>query len=411
MTMKARLQRMASHLQADKSSETSQEKQKKAIAHNDMERTMIKEFEEMGFSLFRFEGQYSYRKKTVYPLSGQGASIYRELSELTGYWSQHKSNHPLSTAGRSPEELLFFDTETTGLSHGAGNRIFLICYARVYQEGIEVTQHLLTDPGHESAFLAGFLDELSEKDYIISYNGKSFDWPQVKSRHSFLEKMLPVLPVTGHIDLLHAARRFWKEELPSCKLAVVEEKKLGIERINDVPGRMAPILYQEYLFDQKPSLLEGVITHNDQDVRSLITLFTLISNRFLQIDDQLSREEHFAAGKWALESKMNGLACRHLQHAVDSGGTTGIRAALLLSGIYKKQGNLDDSVELLKYTFECGGEYMPKAAVELSKIFEHRMKQPCEALRYLEHLGRDTLLQDPELWKRRERLLVKCEGQ
>lgn len=410
MTMKARLKRMAAHLQTEQSSERSIEKSDESRAKGESDLSLTKEFADMGFFPFSFEGEYSLRRKTIYPFSVHDRNVYRELSGLADFWKRDKTAHPLSTAGRMPENLLFFDTETTGLSHGAGNRIFLICYARVNQKGIEVTQHLLRDPGHETAFLAGFLDELSNEDYIVSYNGKSFDWPQVKSRHAFLQKMLPVLPVTGHIDLLHAARRFWKDELPSCRLSVVEEKKLGIERIDDVPGRMAPILYQEYLFEQKPTLLEGIITHNDQDVRSLITLFILISKRFLYKDQNLSPDEHFAAGKWSSEWKMNRLAYQHLQRAVDSGSNTAERAALMLSGLYKKQGKFKESVELLEYTIENGDEYVPKAVVQLSKIFEHQMKQPCEALRCLDRLGKDTFMQDSALVKRRERLLLKCES-
>ncbi|WP_232970521.1 ribonuclease H-like domain-containing protein [Salisediminibacterium selenitireducens] len=408
--MKARLKRMATHLQTEPSAERSGVKPAESREVEGTDSPLSKGFADMGFFPFSFEGEYSYRRKTVYPFSVHDQNVYNELSQLTDFWKHDKSAHPLSTAGRIPEELLFFDTETTGLSHGAGNRIFLICYARVNQEGIEVTQHLLMDPGHETAFLAGFLDEISDKDYIVSYNGKSFDWPQVKSRHAFLQKMLPVLPVTGHIDLLHAARRFWKDELPSCRLSVVEEEKLGIERIDDVPGRMAPVLYQEYLFDQNPALLEGIITHNDQDVRSLITLFTMISKRFLYKDQNLTPDEHFAAGKWSSEWKMNRLALQHLQRAVDSGSNTAARAALMLSGMYKKQGNFEESVELLKYTIEHGDEYVSKAVVELSKIFEHQMKQPCEALRCLDRLGKDTFMQDASLVKRRERLLLKCES-
>jgi uncharacterized protein len=168
----------------------------------------------------------------------------------------------------------------------------------VNTRGIEVTQHFLPGPENEAAFLGGFLEDFGEDDILVSYNGKSFDWPQVRSRHTFLRRELPKLPETGHIDLLHAARRFWKEELPSCRLSIVEAEKLGEKRIGDTPGSLAPLLYFDYLQSKDPQPLKGIIDHHDQDVRSLVQLYTLLAEKLTSESTHTSSKEHEAAAHW-----------------------------------------------------------------------------------------------------------------
>ena len=83
---------------------------------------------------------------------------------------------------------------------------------------------------------------LKTVDYttLVTYNGRAFDWPQVKTRHTLVRDHVPKLPSFGHFDLLHASRRMWKNKLESVKLANVEENILGVVRENDIPGYLAP---------------------------------------------------------------------------------------------------------------------------------------------------------------------------
>ncbi|MCK9907287.1 ribonuclease H-like domain-containing protein, partial [Frankia sp. Cpl3] len=82
-------------------------------------------------------------------------------------------------------------------------------------------------------------EQAAQSKDLVTYNGKAFDWPQVKTRHTLLRDSVPELPIFGHFDLLHGARRLWKDELESCRLANIEREKLGSFRQDDVPGYMA----------------------------------------------------------------------------------------------------------------------------------------------------------------------------
>ena len=55
-------------------------------------------------------------------------------------------------------------------------------------------------------------------------------------------------------------------------LSKVEESRLGFERVDDVPGSMAPALYFQYLAEKNPAVLEGVFVHNEHDIVTLAAL-------------------------------------------------------------------------------------------------------------------------------------------
>lgn len=380
MSMKSKLLRMKNHLTLDTAVEIPLKKQ--VIINKS---TTEESFRELGFEPFYFDGERSYRKRLIYPYETEkDKETLRVMGEMKSLWEQEAiSGHPLSFKDRKLDQLLFFDTETTGLSTGAGNVIFLIGYARLREEGIEVTQHLLENPSNEEAFLSGFLEDFSEDDYLISYNGKSFDWPQVKSRHAFIRKELPKLPSFGHIDLLHCARRLWKHELPSCRLAVVEEHKLNMKRIDDIPGSMAPILYFEYLHEKDPHHLSGIIKHNDQDVRSLIYLYQEICMRLFQWQEKLtSPMEHYYIADWFEKLTEYEWAKRHYELAIETMNKPFSQGYFRLGKLMKKMG---DKELARTYFIEALNQHsLPSLEIwiELAKLAEHQEKDIEKAYYY-----------------------------
>jgi uncharacterized protein YprB with RNaseH-like and TPR domain len=67
-------------------------------------------------------------------------------------------------------DFLFFDTETSGLSLGAGTIIFLFGCCYFSENGLEVLQFFLEDPASELIFL-NHIDELIQPQVLVSYNG------------------------------------------------------------------------------------------------------------------------------------------------------------------------------------------------------------------------------------------------
>ncbi len=175
------------------------------------------------------------------------------------------------------ENLLCFDTETTGLSGGAGTVSFLVGWARVTgdseQPRVEVSQWFLRDLPGEPDLIDALDGVFSGARGLVSFNGASFDLPLLRSRWALAGKEFPRLP---HRDDLHPSRRLWKRLLDSCRLGEIEASLLGIHRTDDVPGSLVPALWFDYLRAGASAdfvtPLEGVLRHHAQDVYSLLCL-------------------------------------------------------------------------------------------------------------------------------------------
>jgi uncharacterized protein len=167
----------------------------------------------------------------------------------------------------------YFDTETTGLSTGAGTVIFLAGVARVLNGRIEVRQFLLPDYPHEPALLRALAADLAGSPRLVTYNGRGFDLPMLAARMTFhgLFREQASLP-DRHDDLLPDARRLFRRPLGGARLADVESGILGVRRISDCPGSEVPLRYFGYLRGGSPDILAEVLDHNFQDVVSLAML-------------------------------------------------------------------------------------------------------------------------------------------
>jgi len=167
----------------------------------------------------------------------------------------------------------YFDTETTGLSTGAGTVIFMAGVARVDGARVTVRQYLLPDYPHEPALLRALVADLAASPRLVTYNGRTFDLPMLTARLTFhgLFREQAALPDT-HDDLLPDARRLFRRPLGGARLADVESGVLGVRRTSDCPGSEVPARYFGYLRGGSPDILAEVLDHNFQDVVSLALL-------------------------------------------------------------------------------------------------------------------------------------------
>jgi hypothetical protein len=167
----------------------------------------------------------------------------------------------------------YFDTETTGLSTGAGTVIFLAASARVIGSHVRVRQFLLPDYPHEAALLRALTDDLRTARRLVTYNGRAFDVPMLAGRLTVhgLYRHQATLP-EAHDDLLPHARRLFRRPLGGARLADVEAGVLGVRRISDCAGSEVPARYFGYLAGGSPDILAVVLDHNFQDVVSLALL-------------------------------------------------------------------------------------------------------------------------------------------
>src|SRR5690606_37808519 len=159
--------------------------------------------------------------------------------------------------------------ETTGLSRGTGTYAFLVGVGRFVEGDFRLRQFFMRDYDDEYPMLEALRAELAEAEAIVTFNGRSFDWPLLETRSTMNRLRLPRLP---HLDLLYPARRLWRPIIGGCRLSELEGAVLGLERHDDVPGYLIPQLYFDFLQTGDATPLTGVLVHNRLDILSMAAL-------------------------------------------------------------------------------------------------------------------------------------------
>jgi len=282
------------------------------------------------------------------------------------------------------EQYLFIDTETTGLSGGAGTYVFLAGAAKYETDGIHFAQFFLQDPANESCQLAALEKFCANAKVVVSYNGKSFDLPRIKNRYLF-HGWPPPFQNIFHIDLLHIVRRLWKTQLPTCSLGDIEHHLLGIQReSHDIPGWQVSEKFFEYLQNNDPEPIKSVFYHNEVDVISLITLLSYITDRLANpLSAQYSnREDLVPVGRYLYYSGKIDNAIEVLSTALKNKtlSNESKRAGLLsLASIYKKNDDISSAVPLWE---KCASLDDIQSKVELAMYFEHKKNDLQEAIHW-----------------------------
>jgi uncharacterized protein YprB with RNaseH-like and TPR domain len=175
---------------------------------------------------------------------------------------------------------LYLDTETSGLSGGAGTWVFLVGLGRFDAGRFEIWQGFLADPGAERALLLEAAARIRAASAVVSFFGKSFD------RHRLEDKMRlhgiePPFAGKAHLDLYHPLRRLYRAALEDARLKTLERELCGVARQDDLPGSRAPAAWFDFLHG-RPHELEGVFRHNRDDVLSLVTLAAHLSRTLFE---------------------------------------------------------------------------------------------------------------------------------
>jgi hypothetical protein len=183
-----------------------------------------------------------------------------------------------------PDQWLFLDTETTGLAGGTGTYAFVIGLAWWDAGGLQVEQFFMRDFAEEHSLLQELSQRVAARPVLVTFNGKSFDWPLLENRFT-MTRSIAVPKPAAHLDLLHPARALWKLRLGSVRLVELERRvldapRLGWHRENDLTSALIPQFYFDYLRGGPVEPLAGVVRHNQMDLRGLAALFCKI-NQFL----------------------------------------------------------------------------------------------------------------------------------
>ncbi len=307
------------------------------------------------------------------------------LTELLGLsFSNDGSLESLTGSGKG-RTILFFDTETTGLSTGAGSLIFLFGSLRAVEgnDSFVFEQIFLSDFPGELDFLNCIRPIVEEANLIVSFNGKGFDTHLLRSRF-ILNGMEIVFP--PQVDLLYISRRLWRNLIGGCSLRDIEEKILGYERVGDIPGAEIPGVYFDYLRKREYSLVKEIFRHNKVDVISMVVLLFLVTNLFqLGVPGRLSDYalnvpvDTVSLGSFLLERGREKEAVTLLSDVFFNEGN--LLAGKLLSLHYKRVGLWRRAKAIWERMLEKRSLF---AAIELAKYYEHREHLYSRALSMVE---------------------------
>jgi len=178
----------------------------------------------------------------------------------------------------SPDDLIFLDLETTGLGNSP---LFLIGIMVWHEGGLEVQQFIARDYAEEAAVISLFLEICAAKRLLITFNGKSFDFPYVRTRA--IANGIPFTVDPDHFDMLHECRKIWRSSLPDCKLQTLETYICGRPRYGDIPGGEIPEAYHAYVRTDNAYQIVEVLKHNMLDLVTMADLMT----RFPKLDDRV----------------------------------------------------------------------------------------------------------------------------
>jgi uncharacterized protein len=181
----------------------------------------------------------------------------------------------------NPEKWLFLDTETTGLAGGTGTYAFLTGIAWWDAGGLQVEQFFMRDFADEHSVLCELAERIAERPVLVTFNGKTFDWPLLESRFT-MTRRIAAPKLAAHLDLLHPARALWKLRVGSVRLIELEREvlnaqRLGWRRDDDVASALIPQFYFDYLRGGSATPLAAVVRHNQMDLRGLAALFGKIN--------------------------------------------------------------------------------------------------------------------------------------
>lgn len=316
--------------------------------------------------------------------------------------------------------LVCLDTETTGLGTATGTVAFLVGLGWWEGDLFHQLQLLLPDHADEPALLAALEAVIPPDAWLVTYNGRGFDWPLLVTRYRLLRRPAPAH--AGMLDLLPHVRRLFRHRLGDARLATVERELLGIHRLDDVPGWEIPRRYLAFLRGGGIGQLIPVVAHNAEDVCSLGRLLAHLDARYADPDLRRTAPPGdlvaLARGYTRVRRHADALAC--LEEA-----ETGWRPPALGSETWpfgaptpsptvltrdriraerartlRRLGRADESLNAWQALAAAGGPLAAVAWVECAKLHEHRRADHAAALRATEVAGRvleqDRILGRPD---------------
>lgn len=324
--------------------------------------------------------EFQYPLETVYGMFSLGALIEIEPGLLNITFGEGDCEE----SDIDPRKLLFFDTETTGLSGGTGTIPFMLGFGYFEESIFRARIFILNELSREDLFLEAIDRFLEEHDFsaTVTYNGKTFDFPLMESRYIMQRKRFPLLHLP-HLDFLFPARVVWKNTYESRRLGYLGDVMLGISREDDVDGSQIPALYFNFLRSKAFHVIEKVVEHNALDLLGLAALLLQVL-KYVE-DITYTQDEGEILGTARLYEKYGDFEAARLRYTqlTETGGRSEVTSmAVKALAVLKKKEKLYDEASDLWETLTELSDQDQTALRELAIHLEHREKNYVKALAY-----------------------------
>jgi uncharacterized protein len=304
--------------------------------------------------------------------------------------------------------LVCLDTETTGLGTAAGTLAFLVGLGWWEGDRFRRLQLVCPDHGEERALLAALERALPADAWLVTYNGRGFDWPLLVTRYRLHGRAAP--PHAGMLDLLPGVRRLFRHRIGDARLATVERELLGVDRRGDVGGWEIPGRYLRFIRGGPAGPLADVLGHNAEDVASLARLLAHLDARYADRENRALAPagDLLALARAYTRERRHGDALGCLDDAAAAWRPATLGSAAWPYGApepppttvsrdriraerartLRRLGRTDEALAAWEALAADGGPMGPRAWVEAAKVREHALRDPAGALRAAESADR-----------------------
>ena len=313
------------------------------------------------------EGPYLLR--TVhYPLTHQqGRSHLGDLLDLPADAADFLAGRP----GFDFRRAVFLDTETSGLAGGAGTIVFLTGVGTFEEDAYVVRQFFARNPAEERAYLPDLARFVAERGGLVTFNGRSFDWPLLRSR--FILSGIAPPDEQPHVDLLHPARRLWRPRLGACNFGNLERRILDYQRSGlDIPSYMIPSLWFSFARGQgSVREMEAVLYHNLEDIVSMVPLAHVIAATLSGAREPHPQDLPALGRAWQRANRSEKAEAAY-RRALDAPLPPSLRAQTLreLALLLKRQNRRDEAAVFWRALADMRQSNDVEALVELAKYHE-----------------------------------------
>lgn len=206
------------------------------------------------------------------------------------------------------KDLILFDIETTGLS-ARTSYVYLIGFLHMNGEECELVQLFCEDFNDEKEMLRSFLEYITDRSVLVSFNGNTFDVPYLNAKFE-RHKLRSYIEASCQIDLYRVLNKYRKYfPVEDMKLTTIE-KHAGFERTDIFSGGDLIDVYAELVGRLKLARITGkaedtenanaltqtLLLHNSDDIEGLYYIYcktkvTDLTNCDLNISTSLSEYE------------------------------------------------------------------------------------------------------------------------